>query len=282
MKRILIALVATVAAVLGVAGPARATATGVAPATGGGYYLALGDSLAAGYQPGLGNDPTGGYVGGVYAALRLRTPRTTLVNLGCSGETTTSMTAGGVCSYAEGSQLAAALAFLRVHGRQTRTVTLDIGSNDVQRCVSRTGGGIDLACVQSGLADVATNLPVVLAQVRAAAPGARIVVLNYYNPFLAAWLTGPAGQVLAQQSNPLDAQLNAIIAAAAAPSRSRVADVAGAFRTTSWTVVPWPGLGAVPVNVGVICTLTWMCSKTDIHPNDLGYAVMAWTVVARL
>ena len=35
-----------------------------------GWYLALGDSLAAGYQPGQGDDPTGGYVGGVLDAVR--------------------------------------------------------------------------------------------------------------------------------------------------------------------------------------------------------------------
>ena len=53
-----------------------------------------------------------------------------------------------------------------------------------------------------------------------------------------------------------------------------VADVATAFRRTDWT----PTASGVPTNVAAICALTWMCSKTDIHANDAGYALMASTV----
>ena len=75
-------------------------------------------------------------------------------------------------------------------------VTIDTGANDVQRCVSRSPLGIDLTCIQQGLGDVQRLLPQVLSQLHRAAPGARVVVLNHYNPFLAAYLTGPTGQVL--------------------------------------------------------------------------------------
>jgi lysophospholipase L1-like esterase len=238
-----------------------------------GWYLALGDSLAAGYQPTTGDDKDGGYVGGVATAVRAASPKTKLVNLACSGETVVTMVDGGRCAYEEGSQLAAAQEFLADHGRFTRVITLDIGANDVQRCVSRTGS-IDAVCVQGGLQAVATRLPGVVAALRAGAPDARIVVLNYYNPFLAAWLTGDAGKVLAAQSTVLQAQLNAIIARAAAAGSAQVADVATAFRSTDTTPV-----GGVPTNVATICKLTWMCTRTDIHANDAGYAVMAATVV---
>ncbi len=248
-----------------------------------GWYLALGDSLAAGYQPGQGDDKTGGYVGGVLDAVRTTTPKTKLVNVACSGETVVTMVRGGRCAYEEGTQLEQAVEFLHAHRRTTPLVTIDIGANDVQRCVSRTPLGIDLVCIQQGLGDVQRLLPKVLAQLHRAAPGARIIVLNYYNPFLAAYLTGPAGQALAQQSVALQASLNAIIAGSAASVGAQVADVATAFRSTDTTPVTVPALGgSVPTNVATICAWTWMCQLGDIHANDTGYAVMSGVVAARL
>jgi len=248
-----------------------------------GWYLAMGDSLAAGYQPGRGDDRTGGYVGGVLDAVRSSTPKTKLVNVAGSGETVVTMVTGGRCAYDEGTQLAQAVQFLHAHRRTTRLVTIDIGANDVQRCVSRSPLGIDLACIQQGLGDVQRLLPQVLGQLHAAAPDAHVVVVNYYNPFLAAYLTGAAGQALAQQSVALQAALNAILAASAATIGAEVADVSTAFRSTVTTPVTVPALGGpVPTNVATICAWTWMCQLGDIHANDAGYAVMAGTVAARL
>jgi lysophospholipase L1-like esterase len=282
MKRFLSTLAVAGALVVGAAAPGWAAPSPSGSANATGYDLALGDSLAAGYQPGQGDDKTGGYVGAVEAAITQQTPKTRLVNLACSGETTTTMLDGGVCSYDEGSQFDQALAFLHAHGRFTRVVTIDIGANDVQRCVSRTTGAIDFPCVQSGLTAVATNLPTMLGKIRSEAPNATVVVLNYYNPFLAAYLRGPDGQALAAASQQLAARLNGIIAGAAAANGARLADIASAFRTTDTTLAPFPGFGTLPTNVGTICTLTWMCLKTDIHANDAGYALMGRTVVARL
>ncbi len=248
-----------------------------------GWYLALGDSLAAGFQPGQGDDKSGGYVGGVLAAVKADSARTKLVNVACSGETVVTMVRGGRCAYEEGTQLAQAVEFLHAHRRTTRLVTIDIGANDVQRCVSRSPLGIDFTCIQQGLGDVQRLLPQVLAQLHAAAPEAQIIVANYYNPFLAAYLTGAAGQALAQQSVALQAALNTIIAGSAASVGADVADVATAFRSTDFTPVNVPALGGlVPTNVATICAWTWMCQLGDIHANDAGYAVMADTVAARL
>ena len=44
---------------------------------------------------------------------------------------------GGVCRYRDGSQLAAAVAFLQAHRGRVLLVTLDIGANDPEHC----GGG---------------------------------------------------------------------------------------------------------------------------------------------
>lgn len=252
----------------GPGGPERAT----------GWYLALGDSLAAGYQPTTGVDLEGGYVGGVLEAVQAGAPKTKLVNLACPGERITSLVSGGRCAYEEGTQLAQAVEFLHAHEDKTRLVTIDIGANDIQRCANAATASIDLTCVASGLADVQRLLPQALAQVRAVAPDAQIVVLDYYNPFLAAWGSGPAGQLLAQQSMALQGLLNGIIAAAAASVGAQVAQVAAAFESTNAT----PTTGGVPMNVALICAWTWMCSRLDIHANDTGYAVMAQAVAARL
>jgi lysophospholipase L1-like esterase len=278
-KRLVGALVVAGALVLGTASTGWAAgSSGSANAMG--YYLALGDSLAAGYQPDRGADPTGGYADDVLAGVQATKAKTRLVNLACPGERSTTMVSGGICDYDEGSQLDQALAFLHAHGRYTRVVTVQVGANDVQRCVDRVTLAIDLVCIRSGMADVATNLPMMLGKIHAQAPGAQVVVLNYYNPFLAAWVLG--NTQLAQQSAGLQATLNAIIGTSAASSGATVADVATAFRSADWTPVTVPGLGTVPTNVAVVCADTWMCSRFDIHANDTGYALIGRTVVARL
>ncbi|HET8600106.1 MAG TPA: SGNH/GDSL hydrolase family protein [Segeticoccus sp.] len=245
-----------------------------------GWYLALGDSLAAGYQPGLGEARHGGYTGKVLRDLRRESGKTTLRNLSCSGESTVTMAQGGICSYHKGTQLAQAVQFLHAHAGHTRLVTVTIGANDVQRCVR---GAIDVACVEQGMADIRQDLPVILGQLRAAAPRTEIVVTNYDNPFLAAWLLGPDGQALARMSDGLLLQLNGIIAASAAGVHAGVADVATAFSSRDFTdQVTLPGIGEVPLNVARICQWTWMCTLQDIHTNDLGYAVIGHTVIAVL
>lgn len=119
------------------------------------YLLALGDSLAAGYQPTDGTMPpptnpsTGypdhGYPGG-YAAVLASTRHLTLIDLACPGETTASMTgspAEGQCTktyraeFDASSQLAAAMTFLGLHRREVSLVTLDLGANNIDGCCLR-------------------------------------------------------------------------------------------------------------------------------------------------
>src|SRR5881296_2487645 len=66
--------------------PAAAAAESQAPV----YYLSLGDSLAAGTQPGR-EFTNEGYADQLAAALRTKMPTLQLVKLGCPGEATTSM-----------------------------------------------------------------------------------------------------------------------------------------------------------------------------------------------
>jgi lysophospholipase L1-like esterase len=246
------------------------------------YYLALGDSLARGFQPGLG-DTNMGYTDALYATLRVGHPSLQLVKLGCSGETTTTMISGGICSYpGTGSQLAAARAFLQAHGRQVRYVTLDIGANDVDGCAS--SGTLDLTCVRQGLTTIAGNLPRILATLRTAGGfRASWAAMTYYDPFLAAWLTGPAGQATARESVQVVNVLNGLERFDYTIFGFRVADVSAAFHTQDFTTqVTLPGFGLVPLNVATICALTYMCTLQNIHPTVTGYQVIAQTFAAVL
>ncbi|HET6626472.1 MAG TPA: SGNH/GDSL hydrolase family protein [Nocardioidaceae bacterium] len=289
LRRTTVLITAGLLAGAGLAGPATARPHAMPAASehATGWYLALGDSLAAGYQPGAGDDKDGGYVGQVLDAVQDDHPKTKLRNLACSGETTVTLVDGGRCTYPQGSQLDQATQFLKAHARTARLVTLTIGANDVQRCVSRSASGISVnqPCIAAGMGDVAALLPQALTDLRQAAPDAEIIVTNYYNPFLAAWLTGPAGEDLAKSTVALQATLNTIIAAAAAAAGAATADLAAAFASDDFTPVsaqPIGFPGELPRSVLNICAWTWMCSKTDIHANDAGYAVIAGAVAAKL
>jgi lysophospholipase L1-like esterase len=273
-RRVLVAAALATAVftnVVTLASPPAQAAT-QSPTTAGGWYLALGDSVATGYQPSTGDNPTGGYVGYVLQALQRPVAKTQLRNLACDHETSTTFTVGGICGYEEGSQLSQALVFLRAHATTTRLVTVTLGGNDVSPCLAQPNPG---ACAQQALNGLATRLGTSLAEVHAAAPSAQIVVTNYYNPYLAAWFTDPG---LATLSSALQAALNSTIAAAASSAGGSTADVASAFKSTDTTL-----LNGVPTNVVTICQLTWMCtSLRDIHPNDAGYATIGAAVVAKV
>src|SRR5437763_17080785 len=81
-------------------------------------YVALGDSLSRGAQPNTSGQTVlthQGYADDIYAAEKKEVGDLTLEDLGCLGETTSTMIRGGICKYSGGSQLKAALAFLRMH-----------------------------------------------------------------------------------------------------------------------------------------------------------------------
>jgi GDSL-like Lipase/Acylhydrolase family len=254
------------------------------------YYLSLGDSLSRGVQPDAAgqNHPTDqGYADDLARVGRLVLPQLRLVKLGCeTEETTTSMINGGRCTYPNGpapngAQLAEATAFLQAHRDATVLVTLDIGANDLSRCINRATGAIDLACVQTTFVQAPANLRTILEQLRAAAgPRVPIIGMNYYNPFLAAWLQGPAGQALARLSTDLLVRYNDALEGVYQAAGIPVANVQDAFSTTDFdTLVTLPGFGEVPVNVARVCQWTWMCVPPPMGPNvhgrPEGYWVMA-------
>jgi lysophospholipase L1-like esterase len=243
------------------------------------YYLALGDSLAYGYQDAkfkaefpnvdAASFDTG-YVDGFAASIHALRPDVGVVNFGCPGETTASYFEGcawhalkGLPLHAsyDASQEAAALAFLNAHPGQVSPITIDLGANDALGLITDTCK-LSSTCIAQALPgvlqSVAANLGRALAELRAAAPRSQIIVMTYYNPLY----------VVDSSTDFLLAQLNGVIAAAAAPSGARTAD---AFPVINQN----PSL---PSEAASVCAFTAMCFPPpggDIHPNDAGYALIA-------
>jgi len=239
---------------------------------GGGLYVALGDSLAAGYQPGGAELRDTAYPALTATRLEAGGGDLTLENLGCSGETTTSLVKGGTCDFAAGSQLEQAEKLLAA-STDVALVTIDIGGNDLLRCV-RGGAQIDTACVRTGVATVKKNLPAILERLRAAAgDDVPVLVLGYYNPWLAA-------KALDQPVKGVDAAakayttLSTTIEAAAKQTGTTFVGLDEAFSTNDTTPTTINGR-SVPQNAAKICTLTNICTAGDIHLTDEGAATVA-------
>ncbi len=228
-----------------------------------GYYLALGDSLAFGYQPGF--DWYHGYNRDVLNYIVSHgDPTIQSANMGCVDETVTTFINGG-CPFQwltkyhySGPQLAAALSFINQHSGQVSPVTLDIGANDflaffdVHTCqIITPTGGLDQAIAQFD-----TNYTSILSQLKAALNGTGdLFTMNYYFPY----------QNLCPNLLPLIEELNAHLVADAQSVGVPVADVFSAYGGAN---VPNPSL----------CAYTWACSHPlNIHPNDTGYRVIAQT-----
>lgn len=236
------------------------------------YYLALGDSLAYGFQPNL--DMDAGYAVDFAANLQAHNPTTTLVDMGCTGETTVTFINGG-CPYRSifsphysynGPQLQAALNFIQQHPGQVSPVTIDIGANDFLNILDHktcTFTGNVTQTVQT----IATNFQSILSQLKTALNGTGdLITMTYYFPYQNAC----PGLV------PIVQELNAVFAGIARYDGALVAPV---FATFGGAHVPNPAL----------CSYTWICQQQTyltcllipsgcIHATTLGYQVMAATI----
>ena len=241
-----------------------------------GAYVALGDSLAAGFQPGSGDLRESSYPALAASRLGALGSPLTLTNLACSGETTTSLTKGGRCEFPEGNQLAAAEAAIRAAGSDLRLVTIDIGGNDLLFCAR--GGKVDQACTVTGRKTVDANLPGILTRLRAAAGDkAQIIVLGYYNPWLAATIRSGSG-VDAGASAAVVADLNARIAKHAKAAGVSYLSLDETFNANDTTPTTVQG-NQLPANVAAICELTYACTFGDVHLTDEGAVRVAGTIV---
>ena len=227
------------------------------------YYLALGDSIAFGFQPtkNPGARPSAfatGYVDVFAARLRKLSPKIQVVNYGCPGETSVTFTRGGCPWLAEGrklhdafrgSQLMAAQSFLRAHPGQVSPITVTLWGNDLAP-LSAKGKP-----VRSMIASFAQRFTSILKQLRGKAPAAEIIVTGAWNL---------EADRLAQ-AEPLYRSLDAAIRRAATASRARVANMFAALN----------GRGDLKTQKARLCSLTFFCAKGDPHPTDAGYRAMA-------
>jgi len=275
-----ITLAAATVAVAACSGPVTSAGPHV-PAS---YYLALGDSLAQGVQPdatGASVETRQGYPDQLYAALRPGHPGLRLVKLGCPGETTGTMIDGGICRYPGGSQLAAAVAFLRAHRGHVFLITIDIGANDLEDC----GGQSDLikviSCFLTDVPGAVSRLGTIMARLRSAAgPSVRLTGMSYYLPALAEWRDGSSGQAIARLVERLEAGYNELLEHVYADYGAKVANVFGAFDTGDFgNQMTVPGIGTVPRNVALLCRWTWECAAPPRGPNQhadtAGYGIIA-------
>jgi lysophospholipase L1-like esterase len=280
-RRAIVALCAAgvVAGAWWVSAPAGAASLGPS------YYVALGASDSVGYQPTvarpLGQRTDAGYADDVLATERARWGNLELVQLGCPGATTAQMLDGGdACHYSSGSQLAAAVSFLDQHP-STVLMTVDIGYNDVERCLIR--GVVDEPCVTSALENIRLQLPQILTALRnAGGPGLQIVGVGHYDPYLSSYLSGPGGRVFANESLSAMGRLNDAMRDAYSAAGLPMANVAQAFDMASTVPVPLAHVGLVPQNVERTCALTWRCAPPPLgpnrHPDAAGYRAIAESI----
>ncbi len=273
-----VAATVAVLAVLAVAAPALggggggAGAAGSAPPSGGPYYVALGDSLSTGG----GATSANGYVNRILDWARGSVPDLQLEDLGCGGDSTTRMIEGGLChDYATGNQLGDAEAFLSAHPGEVRFVTIDVGGDDIVGC--GLTGTLNPTCIQRALEHIVTNMPIILGGLRAAGgESLPIVGMTYYDPILAFYLTGAAGEQTARESVAVLKTLNRDLLKAYRSYHVKVAGVAKAFASTDWRTTGSYEGRALPQNVADICNWTHMCeAEPNIHTNDHGHEIIA-------
>jgi lysophospholipase L1-like esterase len=288
MRRIAMTIaVVTAVATVAMAGAAPALAAHKTTTTAHTYYLSLGDSLAQGVQPtktGASVETNEGYPNQLFTALHSSNPTLKLVKLGCPGETTTSMIKGGICTYADGSQLKQAAAFLSSHKGQVQLVTIDIGANDILPCVALPTLKKIAECLSKVFPVLEKNLGTIMATLTAASGSSLppTIGMNYYDPSLANWLLGThAGRELAKASVPLAQGFASLLAGVYTSFGAKVADVLTAFQTAApfTQKVTLGAFGKIPLAVAMICTYTWECTAPpvgpNIHANILGYGIIA-------
>ncbi|MET3806425.1 lysophospholipase L1-like esterase [Nakamurella sp. UYEF19] len=257
------------------------------------YYVSIGDSYAAGYQP-SGPDDGGTTSNGFAYQLATRSRSTStplqLVNFACSGVTSTALVTTKGCeagalgpgapSYAGRTQAAAAIEFLSTQRSRIGLVTVVIGGNDVKDCVTAAS---PQKCIEGAIPVLRRNLEPLLAAIRTAVGSAvPIVGLTYPDVFLGDALKGTSASItLAERSlllfkDYLNPALNLLYAAHGATFLDITA-ATGAYGDVTQRVEVAP-YGSIPRPIAQICTLTFYCQYGDIHPRTVGYQLIAESI----
>ena len=274
-RAVLVTVLLSGLALAGVLALTAGATSGAKQATPRGYYLALGDSIAYGFQPGkpLMAAPSSfdtGYVDVFAARLRKLSPSLQVVNYGCPGESTRTFVAGGCPTRREvrlhrsfkGAQLDAALSFLRAHPGDVSPITVTLWGNDWLPVLENTCGG-SVACARkqapSETKAFAARLTAILRRIRAAAPHAEIIVTGAWNP-------DPNSL---QQLRAVYRSFEAAIAGAATGSHAKIARMLPVLNP----------VGSLQAQRARLCKFTFICSKSDPHPTDVGYRAIADAVM---
>jgi lysophospholipase L1-like esterase len=238
-------------------------------------YLALGDSVAFGYNPLLDRRDATNFVG--YPEALARRLEMNVTNASCPGEASggfISLTGiDNSCRPYRGafplhtsystSQLDFAVSFLRSH-RHVKLVTINIGANDLF-VLQKACAGVT-SCVISGLPTLlntlSTNLATIYGRLRGEAHYQHeLVALTYY----ATDYRDPVGvSVLGA--------INSVVAQATIAANGRVADGFGAFGILAATA------GGDTCAAGLLIPIPAQPGKCDIHPSPLGHEVLAQAV----
>jgi lysophospholipase L1-like esterase len=223
------------------------------------HYLALGDSLAFGYQ--IDKDYFHGYARDYLAELKGHGVRD-MFDIGCPGETSTTLIRGGcpVLPKFMPSQLSVALLYLKTHRSTVSPVTLDVGANDMLNDINPTTCVMNTAQYQRDLALLDANLrQVILPKLHAALTvqsrtTGDLLIMNYYDPY----------------QNICPGQLSYTLTL----NQHLANDVQG-YGTIVNVFDAFGGASVPNVN---LCSYTWMChNPADVHPTDRGYQVIANT-----
>ena len=241
------------------------------------YYLALGDSIAYGIQPDKsdrGVPPSGyrtGYVDVFAKRLRQLVPKIRVVNYSCPGESTVTFVRGGCPWLTEGkklhdpyrgTQMNAALTFLAAHRGQVSPITIHLWGNDIDPVAEACNG--NFTCIQkrapAAIAQISSRLGAIVKRLRAAAPGAEIIVNGTWN----------FNYEDLARTDPLFRALDAGLRRAATGAGARFAELLPLFNPQ----------GNAAREKARVCSLLFICSRDDPHPTDAGYRAIAaavWT-----
>ena len=292
----------------GQVGNAASTAPAVTPAPepvpldpAKGLYLSLGDSYAAGTNPGsYSSGKTSDFAFPNQIASRVNAAGTPLqmVNLACSGATSQDVVGVAGCAsnlmggdstpYPTEPQLAAAERVLSASAGNVRLVTIVVGGNDVTRCLSDTNASGDFrtnpattACLTAASTTLRENLTEILTRVRAlVGPSVPIVGLTYPDSYLGLYTrTEPGYQDYARASQEVfQTHLNPVLRDTYASAGAEFVDITQL--TGGYDALDTTTDGTVPIPVQTVCRLTYMCSDDDVHATEAGHTFIADQVLA--
>lgn len=249
-------------------------------------YLAIGDSIAYGETnilPVSYGDQ--GYVRlyADYLAEKFDGVRPLVINLGVPGETSTSFFTAtpppGFLrqplvnlnytseSQSQYSKLLAAIAAEKQAGHVITHVSFALGANDFLALASspefNAPGANQPLLVQQMLQRLLGNYAVILTQLRALLPHAKILLLNYHNPFA---VFGP--------SNPLNQLSIEVLQAHSAMVKVLAKRFKGRF-----VDIYTPFLGHEAEYTHIMEIFVGLPVASAIHPNTVGYAVIAQQMI---